>query len=443
MTAVAGPSPQGAVLGAVLGDMRRRRRVALAVPVLLLAYLAYVFVAFDVGGLAARARLDNAAVLVADSYSHKVHVTRDNRTAEVEISIEGARQGTYPSGEGPDWVTEKDGATLIALHDGHSVTFAADGAVVYRHPGWGELVIRVEDGRVTTDLDGPAPDWLSASEGRVAVTTGAGRLAVTRNKAEVFRYQWGWPLFWFTLDSPYQGRSLRELLTGPRLDPERSNLAGAWADFWGNPMWRHADVAWAIGETVLMAFLGTVGAAALALPLSFLAARSVTPVGALRFGVRRGFDFLRGVDALIWTIALSRAFGPGPLTGTLAITLTDTGTLGKLFSEALENLDGRQVEGVASTGAGTLQRWRFGIIPQLIPVLTSQFLYMFESNVRSSTIIGAITGGGIGLLLTQAMQTGQDWEDVTYYILLILVMVFLLDAVSGRIRRRIIHGPAA
>jgi phosphonate transport system permease protein len=75
-----------------------------------------------------------------------------------------------------------------------------------------------------------------------------------------------------------------------------------------------------------------------------------------------------------------------------------------------------------------------------VPVLASQVLYMFESNVRSSTIIGAITGGGIGLLLTQAMQTGQDWEDATYYVVLILLMVFLLDGVSGRIRQRIIKG---
>jgi phosphonate transport system permease protein len=207
-------------------------------------------------------------------------------------------------------------------------------------------------------------------------------------------------------------------------------------------MWRHGDVAWAIWETVLMAFLGTIGAAAVALPAAFLAARNVGPIAALRFLLRRVFDFVRGVDALIWTIALSRAFGPGPLTGTLAILVTDTGTFGKLFSEALENIDERQVEGVTSTGARPLQRWRFGVLTQIVPVLASQVLYMFESNLRSSTIIGAITGGGIGLLLTQAMQTGKDWEDVTYYVLLILFMVFALDAVSGRLRRRIITGGA-
>jgi len=436
VTSLADPPP----LEGVLRAMRRRRLVALAVPAFLLLYLVYVFVAYDVPGLAQRARLDNAAILVSDSWSYRTHVTRDNRTGEVEVAIDGSRRATYAPDRWPDWVRTAGGVTEVDLPGGHSVTLAADGAVVYAQPGEPPLAIRVVDGRVTADLTGPAPDWVSASDSRVSVTTEAGRLAVTRNTVQVMRSFPGWALFWFTLDSPYHGQGLGALLWGPRVDPERPNLLGMWQDFWGNPLWRHGDVAWAMGETVLMAFLGTVGAAALALPLAFLAARNVTALGALRFAVRRVFDFVRGVDALIWTIALSRAFGPGPLTGTLAILVTDTGTFGKLFSEALENVDERQMEGVASTGTRPLQRWRFGIIPQLVPVLASQVLYMFESNLRSSTIIGAITGGGIGLLLTQAMQTGQDWEDVTYYILLILLMVFLLDAVSGRIRRRIIKG---
>lgn len=436
MTALADPAP----IEGVLRAMRRRRRIAFAVPMLLLLYLAYVVGAFDVAGLAQRARLDNAALLLADSWSYKTHVTLDNRDGAVTVSIEGDRKGTFAPDDWPDWVRRDGGDTVIDLPRRHSVTFAADGSVAYAQPGEAPLVIRVQDGRVVADLAGPPPAWVSASDTRVAVTTGAGRLAVTRNKAEVFRRFPGWELFWFALDSPYHGHSLRDLLFGPRIEPDRSNLSGMWRDFWGNPVWRHGDVAWALSETMLMAALGTVGAAGLALPLAFLAARNVTPVGALRFGMRRAFDFARGVDALIWTIALSRAFGPGPLTGTLAIVLTDMGTFGKLFSEAVENIDGKQVEGVASTGARPVLRWRFGAIPQLVPVLASQVLYMFESNVRSSTIIGAITGGGIGLLLTQAMQTGKDWEDVTYYVLLILLMVFLLDAVSGRIRRRIIRG---
>ncbi|MGR3381351.1 PhnE/PtxC family ABC transporter permease, partial [Roseovarius indicus] len=125
-------------------------------------------------------------------------------------------------------------------------------------------------------------------------------------------------------------------------------------------------------------------------------------------------------------------------TGALAILLTDTGTFGKLFSETLENVDDKQIEGIQSTGAKPLQRYRFGVIPQITPVLLSQLLYYLESNTRSATIIGAITGGGIGLLLTQAIITQKDWEEVSYYIVLIVLMVMLMDTISGWLRKRLI-----
>ncbi|MEM8624729.1 MAG: hypothetical protein AAGG47_14540 [Pseudomonadota bacterium] len=97
---------------------------------------------------------------------------------------------------------------------------------------------------------------------------------------------------------------------------------------------------------------GTVFAALAAIPLAFSAARSVNPAQPARFGLRRLFDLLCGVDGLIWAIILSRAFGPEPMTGGLAIALTDTGAAGKLFCEAVKNADDKQMEGVASTGAG-------------------------------------------------------------------------------------------
>jgi phosphonate transport system permease protein len=327
------------------------------------------------------------------------------------------------------------------------VRFLPDRRVTYDKPGFGVIEI-TRDGNVVVAsfpgfAAGQSPDWANVSDSRVAITTPAGRLTVTRSKDEVFRYFLGWELFWFTLDSPYHGRGIGEILFGPQIDPARTNMAGAWADFWGNQMWRHADVMWAMYETLLMAFLGTFGAAIIALPLAFLAARNFAPVVWLRFVVRRIFDFVRGVDGLIWTIILSRAFGPGPLTGALAILVTDTGGFGKNFSEALENVDGRQIEGVQSTGANPLQRYRFGVIPQVTPVLLSQILYYFESNTRSATIIGAITGGGIGLFLTQAIQTQKDWEEVSYYIVLIVIMVMAMDTVSGWLRRRLIKGDGA
>ncbi len=414
---------------------QRKRLMSFAAPAMILVYFIYIFVSFDIGGLAERANLDNARTLVSDAYSYKTHVTRDNRDGSVDVSIEGERKGRYAEGTGPAWVALGTD-TLIDLGDDHVVTFG-ETQVTYDVPGYGMIV--TEPGRSGVNAVFPAgelPDWINASKNRVTISTDAGRLTVTRNRSEVFRYSMGWELFFFTLDSPYHGMEFGRLV-GHAFNGE----AGAiWSEFWANKMWRHGDVAWALFETVLMAFLGTFGAAMVALPLGFLAAKNFTPLGGLRFAARRVFDFLRGVDGLIWTIVLSRAFGPGPLTGSLAILLTDTGSFGKMFSEALENVDSKQIEGITSTGAKPLQRYRFGVIPQITPVLLSQVLYYLESNTRSATIIGAITGGGIGLLLTQAINTQKDWEEVTYYIVLIILMVMMMDTFSGWLRRKLIKG---
>ncbi len=415
---------------------RRKRMVALAVPVAILAYFVYVFFAFGIPELWQKASAENARALVADSYSHKVHVTRDNRSGDVSVAIEGEKKGRYAEGQSPSWVALGE-TTVIDLEDGHVVTFGPE-KITYDMPDFGLMSFEISRSRgVIADYPvAELPDWINASKNRVAITTEAGRLSITRNRTEVFRYFGGWELFFFTLKSPYHGMGLGELTTRA-FSGELGEIAN---DFWYNEMWRHGDVVWAIFETILMAFLGTFGAAIVALPLAFLAARNFSPLMAVRFACRRMFDFLRGVDALIWTIILTRAFGLGPLTGALALLITDTGTFGKLFSEALENVDEKQIEGVQSTGAKPAQRYRFGVIPQIVPVLLSQILYFLESNTRSATIIGAITGGGIGLLLTQAIITQKDWEEVTYYIVLVLLMVIFMDWISGKLRGWLIAG---
>lgn len=416
---------------------RRKRLTAGLVPAVIFAYFVYIFFAFDIPGLAQRANLDNAVTLASDSWSYKTHVTRDHRSGEVTYAVEGERKGSYPEGQRPDWVTGTDILT-VDLGGGHEVRLLPDNRTEYDIPGWGTLEAQRTDNGVETNLGEDIPDWINASRNRVAVTTDEGRLTITRSKTEMFNYFPGWELFWFTFESPYHGKSFTSIFFGERIDPDRANITGAISDWWNNKMWRHKDVAWAIGETILMAFLGTMGAAMIALPLAFLAAKRFAPIVAIRFAMRRIFDFVRGVDALIWTVVLSRAFGPGPMTGALAILVTDTGTFGKIFSEALENVDEKQIEGVASTGAKPMQRHRFGVIPQITPILLSQILYFLESNTRSATIIGAITGGGIGLMLTQAIQTQKDWEEVAYYIVLIVLMVMVMDWFSGWLRGKLI-----
>ncbi len=443
MTATADTMPVTDLKQAATALIARKRLVAFAAPAVILAYFVYLFFAFDIPGLVDRARMDNAAILVADSYSYKTHVTRDNRSGGLVFAIEGENKGTYPEGLAPEFVTRTgEEAVSIALKAGESAEI--DGATLrYTRPDYGTVTVTVDGRDILLDTpDGQVPDWISASSSRVNITGAGGRAAVTRARTEVFRYSLGWELFWFTLDSPFYGKGLGELaglaLSGERVVPEKSNVAAMVHDFWNNPMWRHKDVIWAIFETVLMAFLGTMGAALVALPLAFLAARNFTRLMSIRFAVRRFFDFVRGVDGLIWTIILSRAFGPGPMTGALAILITDTGSFGKMFSEALENVDDKQIEGVASTGAKPMQRYRFGVIPQVTPVFLSQILYYLESNTRSATVIGAITGGGIGLLLTQAIITQKDWEEVSYYIVLVILMVIAMDWFSGWLRGRLI-----
>jgi len=420
-----------------------KRRMAFAVPAAILAYLIYAAISFDIAGLVQRARMDNAAILLGDFWSHKTHVTRDNRSGDVTVAIEGEGKGTYPSGMLPDWVTMAGGVTTIDLGTGHVVTYDDAGAR-FVVPGYGTIDIRPVGGKPVLTAPEPIPDWISVAENKVSVTTDAGRFSYSRSKVETFKYEPGWELFFFTLDSPFYGKGFGELLglatLGDRVDPDRLNISYMVSEFWTNRMWRHGDVAWAIFETILMAFLGTMAAALVALPLSFLAARNFMPLGPLRFAVRRVFDFIRGVDGLIWTIILSRAFGPGPMTGAIAIAITDAGTFGKTFSEALENIDEKQVEGVRSTGANALLRARFGVIPQITPILLSQVLYYLESNTRSATVIGAIVGGGIGLLLTQAILTQKDWEEVAYYMVLIVLMVMAMDSLSGWLRRKLIKG---
>ena len=202
--------------------------------------------------------------------------------------------------------------------------------------------------------------------------------------------------------------------------------------------WQHREIFIALLETIIMAFLGTVVAAFIALPLAFLAAANFNPDRISRFAIRRFFDFVRGIDTLTWSLIFIRAFGLGPLTGVMAIAVTDTGTLGKLFSEAIENIDNKQVEGMDSTGAKPFGRYRFGVIPQILPVFISQSLYYLESNTRSATIIGALGAGGIGLKLVETLRTGKDWENNLYIIILTLIVVIGMDILSGWLRRRLI-----
>jgi phosphonate transport system permease protein len=193
----------------------------------------------------------------------------------------------------------------------------------------------------------------------------------------------------------------------------------------------------ALFETIAIAFLGTVLAAVLALPLGFVAARNVVANRVVHFLARRSLDTVRGVDALIWALIWVNVVGLGPFAGMLAIMTSDLGAFGKLYSEAIEAADRKAVEGVSSVGGGKAHEIRFGLLPQVLPMIASQVLYFIESNTRSSTIIGIVGAGGIGLYLAETIRT-LEWQQVSFLILLILAAVSAIDFLSGKLRFAII-----
>ena len=189
----------------------------------------------------------------------------------------------------------------------------------------------------------------------------------------------------------------------------------------------------ALFETLAISLLGTLIAALLAFPVGLLAARNVVPNPLFHILIRRILDAIRSIDVLVWALVWIGVVGLGPFAGVLAIACSDFGALGKLFSETVETSGHRAREGVRAAGGGRLAEVRFGLLPQVLPVIAGQVLYFFESNVRSATIIGIVGAGGIGLHLYEAIRT-LEWREVSFLVLMILVAVAVMDAVSSRLR---------
>ncbi len=323
-------------------------------------YLCYIFVSFDVGGLISKAQPGRALLLATDAVAHKVHVTRNLRgTKSLTVAVEGERTATYDTP--PDWVEQSGDVIRVNLGKGVIVEMK-EAVLTLTVPDYGRIRVEATGSGIETDLpEGKAPpDWLRATSAKFDARPSLGqRIQVSRTRMELHRYFGGWEHFSFP-----SGRNWPGLLSRRSSDWcfQRPAPAGnpnwklIFDTIWNNPDWQHGNVFIALLETFLMAVLGTLTAALAGLPLAVLAASNFTPSQVLRFAVRRIFDFLRGIDMLIWSLIFIRAFGLGPLTGALAIAFTDTGTLGKLFSEALENVNKQQMEGVSATGAN---RWQF------------------------------------------------------------------------------------
>lgn len=197
-----------------------------------------------------------------------------------------------------------------------------------------------------------------------------------------------------------------------------------------------SEIIWALGETVAIAFAGTMVATMLSVPLGFLCANNIVGHGLTRFSMRRMLDIGRGIDVIIWALIFVSAVGLGPFAGILAIIVADTAVMAKVYSEAIESVDKKQVEGLVATGAGRLSVIRYAYLPQVAPEFFSYALYVFESNTRAATILGIVGAGGIGYQLSERMRF-LEWNVVFAIVLMIFALVIIIDFLSKQLRKRI------
>lgn len=203
--------------------------------------------------------------------------------------------------------------------------------------------------------------------------------------------------------------------------------------------WFGRGATWAelLLETVLIGFLATLLGVIGGLLLSFPASRNLSPAPWVLWISRRILEILRTVPDLVWALIFVFCFGVGPLAGVLAIAFHATGALGKLYSEANENIDMRPVEGVKAAGGSWADQMRWGVFPQVLPNVISYTLLRFEINVRSSSIIGYVGAGGLGQELRTAISL-QEYTNLSALFLIIFATVIVIDWVSERIRHHII-----
>lgn len=192
-------------------------------------------------------------------------------------------------------------------------------------------------------------------------------------------------------------------------------------------------------ETILIALWGTLLAVLLALPVTFLAARNLSPSPAVFHFVRQILNVARGINEIIFALIFVAAVGLGPFAGVLALSLHGAGMLGKFFAEAVEEVDSGPVEALRATGASSLQTILFAVVPQALPAWIAATLYRFEVNLRASTILGMVGAGGIGFELYSSMKLFQ-YQDTAACVIVILALVMSADYLSSRLRARILEG---
>jgi phosphonate transport system permease protein len=216
---------------------------------------------------------------------------------------------------------------------------------------------------------------------------------------------------------------------------------GVWNDpaewFWGLNRWLRL-----LGDTLMMAYVGTLLGCLGGFALGLLSAANIVRSAWLRAGVKRVLEFCRTVPEIVFALIFVIAFGLGPFAGLLALAIHTLGAQGKLFSEVVENIDMKPVEGAVAAGASWTQMARFAVVPQVLPGFMSYALLRFEINVRGAAVLGFVGAGGIGQDLVEAVRKFY-YNDVAALLVLIVLTVTLIDLGTSWLRRRLLESERA
>lgn len=196
------------------------------------------------------------------------------------------------------------------------------------------------------------------------------------------------------------------------------------------------DIILKMVETVQIALWGTVLSIIFGIPCALLSSNNIAPAWILQ-PMRRLMDAARAINELVFAILFVAAVGLGPFAGVMALFVHNLGIIAKLFSEAVEAIDPRPVEGIQATGASRLQQIIFGVIPQVLPLWTSYSLYRFETLVRSATVLGIVGAGGIGFIFYESFRSFQ-YDVASAVIIVVVISVSIIDIISSQLRKRLI-----
>ena len=188
--------------------------------------------------------------------------------------------------------------------------------------------------------------------------------------------------------------------------------------------------------TVQIAVWGTALAVVFGIPFAILSSSNICPQWVVQ-PVRRLMDAFRAINEIVFALLFVVAVGLGPFAGVMALFVHNTGIIAKLFSEAVESIDPRPVEGIRATGASRLQEVVYGVVPQVIPLWSSYTLYRFETNVRSATVLGIVGAGGIGHYLWENVRSFL-YAETAAIIIVVVLSVSLIDIVSARLRKALV-----